>query len=233
MPIKCPHCSENVEDAYSKDETQRMIRERVSSKDEEIKTVKAERDEATRKVLTADQRIERAERVAVNAAFQSAGVADDATIRRGFELFYNEATGGKEDGDKPTYAEWIVSEDAKKHPMLSTHFANSHGGSGPKDPPADPANPPKDPPADPANTPGGPPSPPPNANAGATNPPDQKKKMSPDDLATYFRSDEFRALSREDQKAQFDKMKAEHGLGTLFNTDTVVRSVLPPKAPQG
>lgn len=228
MPFECPHCTKAIEGAMS----QATHVERLSAKDSEIATLKGERDTATQRAMSAASQMERLEAVALSAAFSAAGVPDDPTIRHGFKLFHQAAMEGKPDGERTTLAEWVTTDAARQHPMLTSHYGKPTETPAPADPAtqeaealrppqAAPAQPPQAappqaaPPTQPASTPT--PKPPPNGETGATDPPTKTEEMTPERLSAYLRSDQYRALPAAKQKEEFDRLKSQMGMGDLFN----------------
>lgn len=223
MSFSCPHCSEPIKDAVS----QTTHRERLAAKDSTIAEITAQRDEATVQATSAAARIAKAEQVAVSAAYTMAGVADDAVIRRGFEIFHREATSALPEGERPTLAEWITSEAARSHPMLSTHYAEASPSGTPSGSEEEASPTTAAPPAAPAQGVTPAPSGPPSGDEGAVSPPAKAERLTPEALRDYLRSDAYRALPAEKQREEFARLKGEVGVPDLFNGRENVRSVLP------
>lgn len=209
MGYKCPHCSEDIADAMSVS----SHRDRLKAKDDENKSLKAELSEAQKgsKSVAAitkerdDLKAELSKRDAEkerNEAFGEAGIPDK--VRAGFEAIYASHIAGLEDGEEaPAFAAWLASDDAKTHPLLAGHYTATGDQEDQPDAKAKTAAKKKEAPAQTktglANT---------DKAAGA---PATKGNTidTPAKLREYLQSPEYRALKKEDQKAELASLQAQ------------------------
>ena len=208
MGYKCPHCSEDIADAMSVS----SHRDRLKAKDDENKSLKAELSEAQKgsKSVAAitkerdDLKAELSKRDAEkerNEAFAEVGIPDK--VRTGFEAIYASYVAGLDEGEEaPSFKAWLASEDAKTHPLLAGHYTASAGEDQ-----EDPAAPPAKQPAKKQQQ----------TKTGLKNidksakVPDAKGNTidTPAKLRAYLQSPEYRALKKEDQKAELASLQAQ------------------------
>lgn len=204
MGANCPHCSEAIS-SLPGFVTQETLEQRLEAKNGEIGALKtalstakskadgfdavvAERDGLRAEITKRDERASRTE------AMQAAEL--DPALLDHVELLYQSATAGL--ADAPTLADWLAT-DAKEHPLLADKFGK------PAAPTA--AAPEASTPQARPNLNG--PNLNPNVNANAGDPPPPGGRMSPSDVAAYFNSAEYRALSNQDKRAKIAELQGQ------------------------
>jgi hypothetical protein len=132
MSVNCPHCSKAVENAVSAE----THKEALKAKSDEVKELKTALGDSKAKLadldtITADlakyrKEVQKRDAEAERAtAFKTAGIPDSEPVRQGFAALYASSIAGAEEGKAPTFADWLDSEDAKSHPLLSGHYGNA------------------------------------------------------------------------------------------------------------
>jgi hypothetical protein len=209
MAFKCPHCSEPIEGAMS----QESHRERLKAKDDENKSLVTELKEAQKKSKQYDSVVKerddykaevdkRDAAVERSSAFNDAGI--DPKYQAGFEALYASAVASAEDGKAPSFKDWLNSEEAKTHPLLSDRYGQKSESA------ADPKTEVKPQPKTQTKTPVTPGKTGlTNTDKGATTPPSGGAIDTPDKLRDYLNSPEYRAMSREEQKKEIAGIQAQ------------------------
>jgi hypothetical protein len=203
VPIEttCPHCSEaHVVDGFTKKDVEAAVTSRIKSKNAEIdllnkrisdleavdvSAITRERDDAVRELATIREASE------VDAAFSGVGIAADEALRGAFRTIYESATTGAE--DRPSFAAWVQSDDARNHVLLRSHYAPPAGDGRAAAPGVPPVKPPK--------------AAPPEGNVAAAD--TRTKAPTPAEVAAYFRSPEYRALPKDDRAAKRAELEAQ------------------------
>ncbi len=137
----------------------------------------------------------------IGAAFASAGVADDEAIRSSFQAIYQSQMADVAEDERTPYSEWIGSEAARGHVLLSSCYAPQGEQPPAEQPPAG------QPPA--GNAPRVPRSIP-NTEAGTLTPSTAPAKPpTVEEVRAYFRSPAYRALPPEQRKAEQARLQSE------------------------
>lgn len=220
--MDCPHCSKKIEGAVS----QEVLRERLAAKDTESTALKTALTEAREKAKAAERlpEVER-ELNAIKAerqreeAFSAAGLPADPKVRAGFAAMYDSAMAGVAEAERKPFGDWLVAEEARTHPLLATHYpATGAQGAGAG---AGAAG---------AGTQAGTGAQGAGAGAGAAGAGAQRTHASidagtggapagtltiktPDDLAKFFNSAEYRALPPEKQRETMTDLRAKLARG--------------------
>jgi hypothetical protein len=187
----CPHCSEShVVDGFTKKDVEAAVTSRLKSKNAEIdllnkrisdleavdvSAITRERDDAVRELATIREASE------VDAAFSTVGIATDEALRGAFRTIYESSTTGAE--DRPSFASWVQSDDARNHVLLRSHYAAPPAGEAKG---VAPVKPPK--------------AAPPEGNVSAAD--TRTKAPTPAEVAAYFRSAEYRTLPKDERAAR-------------------------------
>lgn len=197
MPFTCPNCSTTHEKVpgYVAQEvlTQRLkakteevtrLTQRVASLEasgKEASALQAELD-AARTELTQIR-----EAATVKEAFNAHNIGDDAELRDSFRAIYTSQMTTFEGDEKPSFAEWLGSDDAKNHVLLRSHYA-APAQAAPAADPAAPAAPPRPKPANP------------NATVAPT-PAASSQGVTAAELMGVFQSPAYKALPFDQRKA--------------------------------
>lgn len=201
MGFSCPHCSQGIDGVVKQDvmtERLKSQREALEGKIAEAVTnvetayqskladVEAARDTLNNEFSTYKEYQTRAE------ALRTSGITADK--HETFFVLYDASQAGKVNGDAVSFGDWLQS-DALAHPVLGSHFAAPQAAEV-KATAAEPA------------AAAAPKSLPHLASAVAA-PPDPARKRSPQEIAEYFRSDQYRSLNAEQRKAEKARIMEE------------------------
>jgi hypothetical protein len=191
MPVACPHCTKDVPNVV----TQEDHVKRLKAKDDLIAEVKAElvtasavAKDAPAVALERDQlrsKVQQLEEGAVRGtAFDKAKISAEPKVRDRFQRVYDSEMAGLADDKRVPFATWLEAAETKADPFLAPHFGSA----------TTPA-------------PGAPGAPAtkvltatPKVDAGAGDPPPTTQIKTQAELASYFESDEYRALEPKEQR---------------------------------
>lgn len=212
MSVNCPHCSKAVENAVSAE----THKEALKAKSDEIKLLNESVKEAKAKLadldtITADlakyrKEVQKREAEAERAtAFKAAGIPDSEPVRQGFAALYASSIAGAEEGKAPTFADWLDSEDAKSHPLLSGHYGNAESkASASREAVTTTQTTNKAAPAKGGLV---------NVSKGVISGTSERSIKSPEELRSFFNSPEYRAMKPEQQKQIAAELQASFSNG--------------------
>lgn len=203
MPFECPHCKGSVPGVIE----QTVHTERLALKQAALDHLNSEHEALKQKLGQYEPRIRdldtlTAEVGTLKTELEKAranGSKLAAVAKVGFnpdkirlaEVAYEMAHEGVEESKRPAFTDWLIAEDGgRSNPDIRHHYTQA--ASQPATPPAPggPVQPPrKEPPA-----PGAPP---------------HTSKPTPQQIAEYFRSEAFRSLPRDQQKAKAAELEAQ------------------------
>lgn len=215
MPYKttCPSCDHGFDVEGAGD--QAKFQERLAAKNAEAKSLAAEigkmrtaAEEATSLRTERDALRSEIEGIrssaAIGEAFASAGVADDEAVRASFRVIYDSAVAGLEGDDRPDYADWIGSDEARGHVLLAPCYTAAQEPG--NDTPAENNG------AESRRVPRSLP----NTDASSATPPiAPTPKRTPEEVQAYFRSPEYRSLPKERRTEIRSQMATDVGLSPL------------------
>tara|TARA_R110002020_G_scaffold364704_4_gene577004 strand:- start:768 stop:1394 length:627 start_codon:yes stop_codon:yes gene_type:complete len=206
MGFSCPKCNESIDGVIKQD----VMTERLKSQRETLETKVAD---AVNGVESAYQ-AKLAELETANAKIANEfGLYQEMTTRaealrvsgitadkhETFFVLYDASQAGKVNGDTANFSEWLTSA-APAHPVLGSHFPQA---AAPTEAVPTPA------PATPASLAPVAPRPLPNLAGAVASPPDAARKMSPQEVGAYFRSEKYRSLSTAEQQAEQQRIQGE------------------------
>ncbi len=203
VKLKCPGCQ--AEHTHEGVVTQEDLRARLAAKDtaaaELSRQLAARADYDTLKGKLVEYEAEKtkaAEAAERNAAYDAAGIPATPEIRAAFDLFYQAAAAGAEEGKVPARADWLADEATKAHPVLGPNLGKVKPGTTTTTT------------AQAANGRQVATKAVPQTETGAVvGAPGSRTFKSPAELRNYFQSPEFRSMKAEDQTRMMGELEAQ------------------------
>lgn len=201
MGFSCPHCSQGIEGIVKQEvmtERLKSQRDALEGKISEAVTnvesayqaklteVESARDTLNNEFSTYKEFQTRAE------ALRSSGVTADK--HETFFVLYDASQAGKVNGDAVNFGDWLQS-DALAHPVLGSHFTSPQAAAV-KATASEPAAA-----ASPKSLP--------HLAGAVAAPPDPARKRSPQEIAEYFKSDQYRSMKPEERKVEQQRLMDE------------------------
>lgn len=191
------------------DEAKRLAAELERTKRDagDVGAIRAERDQLRSTIETMKSEAQ------VSTAYRNAGIPDDDGIRDGFRAIYQSQMADVGEGERTPFSEWLASDAAKNHVLLSPHYSDPGGHAETKGTESGQAG---------ESGQGSEgvevitrraPRHLPNTEAGTVNPGTAKHQpKTPEELRAYLRSPEFKSLPREKRREIKTELRGQVGL---------------------